>query len=135
MYCKPVVTVVPDDSLATVAGLMARHHIGAVVVTASRKPVGIITDRDLALALGSRKATPDDAVQRVMNCPVITVREDEGIFNATQKMARHSIRRLPVVDYGDGLTGMVTADDLSLLLGRELSSLAEAIAPEVSAAR
>jgi CBS domain-containing protein len=61
MFIREVVTAQPADSLATVAKLMAQHNVGAVVVAEQDRPVGIVTDRDLALAVcggaSSRRTT------------------------------------------------------------------------------
>jgi CBS domain-containing protein len=63
---RRVVTAGPKDSLAKVGSLMEQENVGAVVVTESDRPVGIITDRDLALAACVRGTSPDERVQSVM---------------------------------------------------------------------
>jgi CBS domain-containing protein len=129
---KPV-TAGPKSSLAQVGTLMEKENVGAVVVTEGNRPVGIVTDRDLALAVCVRGTSPQDNVQKVMTCPVATISKDEGVFSATQQMMEHAVRRLPVVDENGALVGLVALDDLFLLLSRELQGMAEGIKAEAIA--
>jgi CBS-domain-containing membrane protein len=66
-----------------------------------------------------------------MMCPVETIRDDEGVYNATQKMMELAVRRLPVVDGVGRLVGLVSLDDLLSLLSRELRNVAEGVRAEV----
>jgi CBS domain-containing protein len=111
---------------------MDRKNVGAVVVTENGKPTGIVTDRDLALATCIRLFSPDEPVALVMTHPVSTLRDDEGILDATRQMMEHSIRRLPVVNEHERLVGLVSVDDLIPLLSRELHHIAEGIQAEVA---
>jgi CBS domain-containing protein len=130
-FLKPVQTARPHDTLASVARTMARHNVGAVVVVEAGRPVGIVTDRDLALALAVEEATPQTPAVRIMTSPVETIQASDGAFQATQAMRENKVRRLAVVDEEGTLTGIVTMDDLLRLLTRELSNLAEGIGPEM----
>jgi CBS domain-containing protein len=130
-FAKPVLTVPPHETLASVAGIMSRRNVGAVVVTEHHHPVGIITDRDLALALalGGGATTPQTPVVQVMTSPVETVLASDGVFEVTQTMRERNVRRLVVVDREGDILGIVTLDDLLRLLSKELSNLVSAIAP------
>ncbi len=130
-FTKQAVTAAPGDSLASVAHKMEEHNVGAVVVAEERRPVGIVTDRDLALALGAHGMSPKAEVSKVMTRHVVAVPEDTGIFTATRYMRECGVRRLPLVDEADRLTGMVTLDDLLECLGAELFNLAKGIESEV----
>jgi CBS domain-containing protein len=130
-FNRPVVTASPNDSLASVARSMAEHNVGAVIITENHRPVGIVTDRDLALALGARGTSPQTPVVRVMTTPVETINQDEGVFAATEAMRTSRARRLPVVDDDGLLVGLVTLDDLLRLLSREPANLQEGIAAEL----
>ena len=127
---RRVVTASPKDSLARVGSLMEQENVGAVVVTDADRPIGIVTDRDLALAVCVRGTPPQEHVQSVMTCPVSTISKDEGVYTATQQMMEQAVRRLPVVDQSGGLVGLVSLDDLLLLLSRELQNMAEGIKVE-----
>jgi len=130
-FAKPVLTLGPADSLAAAARIMAKHNVGAVVVVESRQPVGIVTDRDLALALAVDGATPLTPVVKVMTTPIETISMREGVFQATQVMRERNVRRLAVVDDEEEIAGIVTLDDLLRLLSSELSNLVECISPEM----
>lgn len=130
IFTRNVIIAGPEDTLATVALRMQEHNIGTVVIVENQRPVGIITDRDLALALGARGVSPQAEVQEVMTRHVLAIPEDTGIYTATQFMRKREVRRLPIVDREDRLIGIVTLDDLLRFLGRELYNLAEGIKHE-----
>lgn len=129
MFQEQVATVEPTSSIGAAAKLMKEKNVGAVVVTRGRKVVGIVTDRDMTIqciAGGVNVASP---VSEIMSSPVITIWDDQGIFNATQYLRGHKVRRLPIIDRQDNLMGMMTADDLAALLSRESLNVAQAYEP------
>jgi CBS domain-containing protein len=128
---RGVVTARPEEALSAVARKMQQHNVGAVVVLQEARPVGIVTDRDLALALGARGASPQAAVETVMTRHVMAVPEDADLFTATRYVREGGVRRLPVVDREDRVIGIVSLDDVLRLLARELSNLAEGIKREM----
>ena len=134
-FTKEVVSVEPTVTIGEVARQMDEHGVGAVVVIEQQRPVGIVTDRDVALALGTGGAKCEDLVQGIMTCPPLMLTERDGIFNATQQMKEKAVRRLPVVDNVGRLIGIVSLDDLFLLLSEEMHNLAQGIKPEVAAAK
>ncbi len=83
-FFKKVQAVGPTETLASVARRMEEHNVGAVVIVENQRPVGIVTDRDLALELGARETSPHTPVVKVMTTPVETVPQDVGVFGATQ---------------------------------------------------
>ncbi len=131
VFTRFVVTAEPEDTLATVAGRMREHNVGTVVVVEKRRPVGIVTDRDLALALGAKGVSPQERVKKVMTPHVLAIPEDTSIYAATKFMREQKVRRLPIVDREDQVVGMVTLDDLLRFLGRELHNLVVGIEPEM----
>ncbi len=131
LFTRNVVTAGPDEALAGIAQRMQKHNVGTVVIVEDGRPVGIITDRDLALALGARGLSPKVPVREVMTRHVLAVPEDTGVFTATRFIQDSNVRRLPVVDREDRVVGVVSLDDLLRCLARELSNLAEGIGPEV----
>ena len=130
---KPV-TIGPEESISKAARLMEQENVGAIVVVRQYRPVGIITDRDLALAICLHGASPREPVQNRMMSPVETIRDDQGIYDATQKMMELAVRRLPVVDDDGQLVGIVSLDDLLSLLSRELRNVAQGVRAEVATA-
>lgn len=130
--CTPgAITVTKSETLSTVAKVMKEHNIGAVLVEENRRPVGIVTDRDLALAIGAGGKSVYSEVQEVMTPHVLAMSEETDFLTATHMMRERKVRRLPIVDKQDRLVGMVTLDDLLRVLGRELANLAESIRDEV----
>jgi CBS domain-containing protein len=126
-YASEIATAHPDDPVAKLADRMEEYAIGCIVIVdADRKPVGIVTDRDLACHVVARgldpEATPASAV---MNSPVVVAQADEPIESVVQRMRAARVRRVPIVEAGK-LVGLVAADDLVLHLGRELEDLGEA---------
>lgn len=128
-FRRNVATVEPEATLADAGKLMRERNVGDVVVVEYDEPLGILTDRDLAMALTVDGHTAQTPISEVMSKPVITIREDQGIFNATQYMLGHQVRRLPVVDEDEKLVGIVTFDDMLSLLSRELSNVVKSVEP------
>jgi CBS domain-containing protein len=125
-FKKDVATVPPEASIRTAAYLMRDRGVGAVVVVNGKnKPVGIVTDRDVALAVAVDEKDRDAPVREIMGEELTTIGENEGIFNATQYIMGYQVRRLPIVDSDGKLVGIVTMDDLLGLLARELGNLTE----------
>lgn len=129
LFRSEVITVTPDDSIATAMRKMDDENVGAVVVVRDRKVVGILPDRDVALALAMNDGRPETPVSDVMTRDVHTIWEDQGVFNATQYMQGHKVRRLPIINRDNELVGMVTLDDLVGLLSHELHNVSSAITP------
>ena len=126
---REVVFVDRNDSVADAARLMREHHIGSVVV-AEREgvrlaPVGMITDRDVAVGVVALGSDPEKTpVEGAMRASVVCVRESEGVGRAVELMRAHGVRRLPVVDAAGSLVGLLAADDLLDLFAVEISGLA-----------
>jgi CBS domain-containing protein len=126
-----VVSVSPHTTIAFVADLMKQKNIGCVIITDDHKPVGIVTDRDLALRVDlSTGECGLHEISTIMTTDVCTIRKDTGIFEAVQVMKSSKVRRLPVVDMGGRLVGLITVDDIVRLLARELGEIARVIGNE-----
>jgi CBS domain-containing protein len=131
IFPQRVVSAGPEESLAAVALRMQEHNVGTVVVVEDQRPVGIITDRDLALALGAKGISPQAPARKEMTRHVQAIPEDMGIFTATNFIKDLGVRRLPIVDSEDHLVGLVSLDDLLQFLVRELSNLVEGVRHEM----
>lgn len=131
LFTKNVVTAGSAETLSAVAHQMQEQNVGTVVIVEDGRPVGIVTERDLALAMGAQGISPQAQVQKVMTHHVVAIPEDTGIFTATKYMRDCAVRRLPIVDREDRLVGIVTLDDLLRCLGRELYNLTEGIKHEM----
>ena len=108
----------PDTPLQQVATLMLENDCGEIPIVNNlqeRKLLGVITDRDIAVravAAGLDSATT--ATADVMTDSVITVRENEDVHEACEKMEEYQIRRVPVVDAQGCVIGIVAQADIAL---------------------
>ena len=124
-----------DESVATAARLMRESHVGCLVVAdevdGERVPVGILTDRDITVAVVAPGLDANTMqVGDVMSTELLTVTEDAGIAETVELMRVRGIRRLPVTDAGGRLIGLVAADDIMSLLAEEIAGLTGMIARE-----
>ena len=126
-----VVAADVGDSLRRVGELMRDRNVGSVVVLEGDRPVGVITDRDLALAVAADGIDPDDAVGTHASRPLVSGEVEMDLEEAVALMVQHRIRRLPVTD-GPELAGIVTIDDLAVRAGD--LALAQEITAEVARA-
>lgn len=131
---REVVIAERRNSVLEAAKLMRQHHVGDVLIVernGANVPVGIVTDRDLVVEIMAAGLNPETIyVEDVMVPELATVKESAGIVEALQYMRRKGVRRLPVVDDGGSLTGIVTLDDLLELLSEELLELAKLVKHE-----
>jgi CBS domain-containing protein len=128
---KPVVTVTAETPISEAARLMHERNIGTVVVANGNRPRGILTDRDIAIAVAAEGRRPSTHVGDVMHPNPAVIREDKGIFDAVKTLAEHRVRRLPVVDGEGQLTGIIALDDVLMLLGNEMGQVASALSREL----
>jgi CBS domain-containing protein len=126
-FRSKVVTVEPGAPISEVVRLMAANNVGAVVAVEGRRVAGIVTDRDIALKTGAGQATPQTPVREVMTKDVVTIWEDQGVYDATQYFVGRGFRRLPIVNRDNQLVGIVTFDDLVSLLAHELMNVTRAV--------
>jgi len=123
-----VVTASTDTPVSKIAEQMADEMVGSVVIAEDNMPVGIVTDRDLALRCVAEKADPTElTADNVMTEDIHTVQRDAGFYEAVSRMSENAVRRLPVTDEDDQLVGILTTDDLEELLADEHSELADVI--------
>lgn len=109
-----VLLLSPDDSVQLAAVRMRDEDIGSLPVASADRLVGFVTDRDLvvrALAEGMDLST---RVSEVMSDQIIYCFEDEPIETVAEKMAKHQVRRLPVLGRDNKLRGVVSLGDLAV---------------------
>jgi CBS domain-containing protein len=107
----------PEDSVASVARLMKDNDIGPVPIVDDRNTknlVGIVTDRDLAIKVVAAGRDPQTTpVREVMTTNVITCRDSDDIETALDAMSTQQLRRIPVVDDGNKLLGIIAQADVA----------------------
>jgi CBS domain-containing protein len=125
---KPVVTASTQMTVEQAARVMRARNVGALVVVNAGRPVGMLTDRDVAVEVVAKGLDPDTVrVGDVMHKKPVTILEDLGVFDAAKAFARTGVRRLPVVTKSGALVGVIAVDDLIMLLGNEMGHLAAAL--------
>jgi CBS domain-containing protein len=119
-YCQP------ETNLGSATELMWNANCGFLPVEApDGKVIGVITDRDICIALGTRSRLPGDiAVGDVMSGKLYSCAPDDDIHIALQTMKEGKVRRLPVIAQRGSLVGVISMDDILLRtepmsLGRE----------------
>ncbi|OPX69222.1 MAG: Inosine-5'-monophosphate dehydrogenase [Methanoregulaceae archaeon PtaB.Bin056] len=106
---RNVLSVSPTTSVAEVERLMVEHGIGGVPVLENEKIVGIVSRRDVR-AIASRRGS--ESVQTIMTRQPITAGEDISMEQALETMYTSKVERLPVVDKGGRLLGIITMQDI-----------------------
>jgi CBS domain-containing protein len=101
-------------SVVEAARLMREEHIGSLPITDGEQLIGMITDRDITTRVVAEGADPETtAVGDVCSRDVISVEADRDHEEALELMARHQVRRLPVIENGR-LVGIVAQADIAL---------------------
>jgi CBS domain-containing protein len=128
-----VITVNEKQTLREGSKFMYQHNIGGLVVLMDTsnnenaeidKPIGIITERDIArLVAFSSNLSTDTAISEVMSKPLITINQNSSIKEVTDLMQQNDIRRIPIVDNKGKLVGIITAKDILRSLMEFLKSL------------
>lgn len=119
MHCKEIMSrdvqwILPRATVASIAKLMAFHNVGMLpVCTADGRPIGVITDRDIALrVIGSDRPATQTVAEDVMSAPARSVAGDVSVDRIGEIMSEAKVSRLLVVDEGGHLTGVVSVADL-----------------------
>lgn len=125
-----VITIEPDKSVTEAAKLMAEKNIGSVVIAINENPVGILTDRDIVIRVIYRDLDPKTTqVRDVMSRNLVTLNQGVELFEALEVMKDKGLRRYPIVDADNKLSGFFSLDDVLYLLGLEMSAVARIIEP------
>lgn len=122
IYCKR------DETVQGAALLMRKYHVGDVVVidqpNGEKVPVGIVTDRDIVVGVIALGLDPASLlVGDIMSDDLLTAAEEDDVYETIERMRFRGIRRVPVVNAGGGLTGIVSVDDLLEFLAEEMGEL------------
>ncbi|MGC9443712.1 MAG: cyclic nucleotide-binding/CBS domain-containing protein [Candidatus Methanospirareceae archaeon] len=109
---RPVITEDEETLVTKIAEDMVELGIGSVVITRAGDPVGIITERDIALkALLKNKRASEVKAKEIMSSPLTTIEPDLSVDDACKLAARRRIKRLPVIE-NDRAVGIVSIRDL-----------------------
>jgi CBS domain-containing protein len=109
-----------ETTVAEAARLMWEGDCGVLPVVSGRTLKGVVTDRDLFIALATRNARPSElTVGAVAGAKPVTCATGDDVHQAMGKMKTHRVRRLPVVDKDGTLVGIVSMNDLVLAIAPE----------------
>jgi len=133
---RDVVVCRTDLSVIEAARLMRDHHVGSLVVYEDEdgpvRPVGVVTDRDLAIEVLASGGDPGDLrVVDVMTAELVTATEDEDVDAVLRRMRAFGVRRVPIVDDDGVLQGILTYDDLLGWMTEQLGDLLRVVKTEV----
>ena len=111
---KKSITITPNSSILDVRDVLLKHKIGRVIVVLNKKPIGIITEKDIArnLSVLARKPIGKIRAGDIMSKDLITVRPNSSIYNCAKLMKKHEISSIIVQNTDQTLEGIVTKTDL-----------------------
>jgi CBS domain-containing protein/uncharacterized protein (DUF2267 family) len=115
LMTSDVQTVSPATSVAEAARKMRDFDCGSLpVIDEGRRPIGIITDRDIAISVAARSLEADQVpVGKCMTDRVATCSTDETVTQCLERMGRNQVRRMPVVNNAGRLVGIISQADLA----------------------
>lgn len=112
MTKNPVIAAA-STYLSEVARKMLDNDVGEIPIVHDGKPIGVVTDRDIVVRLVAHGQDPKQVrAEECMTSPALTVEQDADLKECAELMARERIRRVPVVDAGGNLCGIVALADL-----------------------
>lgn len=121
---RSVDTASPAETAQAAAHRMQSRNVGSlIVVDDDQRPLGIVTDRDLALRIVATRAPHDTALVDVMSGELVTIPLDASVATALQRMRELAVRRLPVVDEDGLLQGILSLDDVLAFLSRTMAEV------------
>lgn len=129
---RDVDTAEAGEPVQVAAARMCDRKVGTLIVVGEgRRPIGILTDRDLAVrVVAHSRDAAGTTVEEVMTRFPATVREETPIEMAIQEMRQGPFRRLPVVDDDGCLVGLISLDDILDLLTEEFNEIGELLRRE-----
>ena len=122
-------TATPNMTASDAAGLMRQLDVGVVPIADGGSLIGLVTDRDIVLRVVATRQDPDDVkLADILTKSPTTVTPDTKLSDARDLMAKHRIRRLPVMK-GDELVGIISLGDVAIAdaSGREVGEALENI--------
>ncbi len=129
---REVCVALRTTPLDEAARLMRQYHVGTLVVVdetgRGRVVVGILTDRDIVTAVVARGVAPETLrAEDVMSADPLVAREAEPVTDLLAAMRRKGVRRVPVVDAGGVLVGLVSLDDVLEVIADALRLVVQAM--------
>lgn len=129
-FCRKMVAIIqPTQSVAEAAEAMRDRHVGALVVVQEElRPVGMLTDRDIVTrVVAERKDSRALTVGEIMSPDPVIAHVDDTLDRTLFTLREQGVRRLPIVDEQGRAVGLVSLDDVLVLLSGELGQTAAAV--------
>lgn len=114
---ESVVSADCGASLGEVATIMRDRNVGSVVLLDGNRPIALITDRDIAIAVAADGVDTARAVRPYAAQPLVTGHTEMTVEEAAAEMVQSRVRRLPILGSDGALAGIVTLDDLAVRAG------------------
>ena len=127
---RQVLVAAPEESVREAARRMQKADVGAlVVVDSEQRPLGVLTDRDVALRCVADGRDPERTkISDLMTAPAVCVHEETPIEDALSRMLAIPARRLVVTDDAGLLVGILALDDVAELLAEESGQIGRLLA-------
>ena len=123
LISRPAIFVLPGATLRTVAEVLTEEQVGVALVRGPNyRPIGIVSERDLVMALADDADPDTETAQNIMTAELETMSVDEPIQSMIQAMVADEIRHVPLLR-GNEIAGVVSSRDLLRLLANELNLL------------
>ncbi len=106
-----VISIKKESTILEAMKIMREKDIGFLIIEESREAIGVITDRDIVLAL-SREISSNTNITKIMKKYVVTIDENSDIAEASDTMGYMQIRRLVVVNKDKEIVGVISISDL-----------------------
>lgn len=127
-----VITIRPDQTLRDVVALLAKHKIGVlVVVDASGKPAGIISERDIIRVADQNENFFKTRIDTVMTKDVVVGSPDDDLKSVQQTMTQRKFRHLPVMEQGK-LIGIISIGDVVKAIVEEYQGEIETLQTQIT---
>ena len=112
---RSIKSIQSNTSVKDASKIMYESHIPSLVVQDSEDIIGIVTYKDISIALTIYENKPETEIKEIMSSPVISVKSDASILDAVEFMLAKKIHELPVIDDGK-IKGIISSTDLIVLL-------------------
>lgn len=125
-YKHEFVSMTKDASIQDAAHMMRRHHRGEVILVKQHQgidvPIGIITDRDLVIEVLAMDVDIEKiTIGSILSTELVTVVEDQNIYEVLDTMQQYGVFRVPVVDKTNKLVGLIDTDIIIKVLTEQMT--------------
>lgn len=129
-YSKNPIQCAPETSIKSAALTMTNKRVGSIIITKNKKPLGIITDKDLRTKIATGISSIDEPVTKIMSSPVITYPENITVAEAQIAMLKYRITHLCITEDGSKdskLIGILSEHDIVVVRGNSPSALVKEV--------